>query len=361
MSAVECLGAGAAERKWTEEQRRAIDRRQGDLLLDAAAGSGKTAVLVERFVRSVLSDDVDVGAILTITFTEKAAAELRERIRARLAELGAHEAARATEGAFISTIHGFCARVLRTHALAAGLDPRFEVLDADRASVLAGAAFERALQEPAAGAVDPVELIAAYGVPALRAAILSVHDQLRSLGELEPRLPELGAPDAAPAGGPDPAARLRAAATALAAELHRVDDPGPSVVQALDIVARALELPAPEQVWPAELWRYKLPRNGAALSTDACGEYGEALAGYRRASATAAAGPVRDTLDALLRSFAAHYAAAKRRSRRSTSRTSSCSRAGCSPSSPRSAPATPSAFTRSWSTSCRTPTGSSFS
>ncbi|MGH2909411.1 MAG: UvrD-helicase domain-containing protein, partial [Solirubrobacteraceae bacterium] len=90
-----------------------------------------------------------------------------------------------------------------------------------------------------------------------------------------------------------------------------VDDPGPSVVQALDIVTRALELPAPEQVWPAELWRYKLPRNGAALSTDACEEYGEALAAFRRASATAAAGPVRDTLDALLRSFAAHYAAAK--------------------------------------------------
>ena len=96
---------------------------QGDLLLDAGAGSGKTSVLVERFVRAVLVDGVDVGAILTITFTEKAAAELRDRIRARLRELGADEAARRTEGAFISTIHGFCARVLRTHALAAGLDP----------------------------------------------------------------------------------------------------------------------------------------------------------------------------------------------------------------------------------------------
>ena len=111
-------------REFTDEQLVAIERREGDLLLDAGAGSGKTSVLVERFARSVLEDEIEVGAILTITFTEKAAAEMRERIRRRLRELDADEAARATEGAFISTIHGFCARVLRAHALAAGLDPR---------------------------------------------------------------------------------------------------------------------------------------------------------------------------------------------------------------------------------------------
>jgi len=328
VSPVESSPASLAERPWTDEQVRAIGRRQGALLLDASAGSGKTAVLVERFVRAVLEDGAEVGAILTITFTEKAAAELRERIRARFVELGASGAARATEGAFISTIHGFCARVLRTQALAAGLDPRFEVLDADRASLLAGAAFERALEElagpagevtapagaPAAPApggpdgamIDPVELIAAYGVPTLRTAILSVHGQLRSLGQLEPRLPPLASPDT-----PDPAGRLRAAASALAAELGAIPDPGPSVVQALEAVGRALELPAPEQVWPAELWRAKLPRNGAALSTAACEEYAEALAAFRAASAAAAAGPVREALDALLRAFAARYADAK--------------------------------------------------
>ena len=95
------------------------------MLLDASAGSGKTSVLVERFVADVLEDGIDVSAILTITFTEKAAAELRDRIRRRLRERGAFEQARATEGAFISTIHGFCARVLRAGALAAGLDPGF--------------------------------------------------------------------------------------------------------------------------------------------------------------------------------------------------------------------------------------------
>src|SRR5436305_3560588 len=144
--------------QWTEEQRYAIERRDGDLLLDAAAGSGKTSVLVERFVRAVLEDAVPVEAILTITFTEKAAAELRDRIRLRLRELGADEAARATEGAFISTIHGFCARLLRVHALDAGLDPQFTVLDRQRSDPIAAAAFDEALSRLARPDPAAIEL-----------------------------------------------------------------------------------------------------------------------------------------------------------------------------------------------------------
>src|SRR5438445_11806320 len=105
------------ERTFTPEQLDAIERRDGALFLDAGAGSGKTSVLVERFVRSVLDDGIEAAAILTITFTDKAAAEMRDRIRERLRTLGAPAEARATEGAFISTIHGFCARVLRANAL----------------------------------------------------------------------------------------------------------------------------------------------------------------------------------------------------------------------------------------------------
>ena len=107
----------------TDEQLRAIERRRATCCSTPAPGSGKTSVLVERFVRSVLEDGVDVAAMLTITFTEKAAAEMRDRIRARLRELRRRRGGARTEGAFISTIHGFCARVLRANALAAGLDP----------------------------------------------------------------------------------------------------------------------------------------------------------------------------------------------------------------------------------------------
>ena len=133
------------------------------------AGSGKTSVLVERFVRSVLEDGVAVEAILTITFTEKAAAEMRDRIRARLRELGADEAARATEGAFISTIHGFCAR--RAAGARAGGGARSAVRGARRARGCGGSPTPRSTRrwrtwpsnEP--GGVD---LIAAYTPAALR-------------------------------------------------------------------------------------------------------------------------------------------------------------------------------------------------
>src|ERR1019366_174948 len=106
-----------------------VARRAEPLLLSAAAGSGKTSVLVERFVRAVLEDGVAPGKILAITFTERAAGELRERVRSRFLALREREAARDTEAAFVSTFHGFCARLLRTHALLAGLDPDFTILE----------------------------------------------------------------------------------------------------------------------------------------------------------------------------------------------------------------------------------------
>jgi ATP-dependent exoDNAse (exonuclease V) beta subunit len=298
-------------REWTEEQRRAIERRSGDLLLDAGAGSGKTSVLVERFVRAVLEDGIAVSAILTITFTEKAAAELRDRIRARLRALGADEAARATEGAFISTIHGFCARVLRAHALAAGLDPDFRVLDRYESDPLAAAAFETALTELAAARPAAVDLIAAYGTGSLRAAVVSVHGQLRSAGARTPALPVVTV-DAAAAGAS--AASLARTAAEVAAELGALDAPSAKCAEALERAqqAEAVAAAGPAAAWPADLYRLKLPRSGAALSTDACVAYGEALDAFREASATAAAVPVRDLLDGLLSGYGAEYERRKR-------------------------------------------------
>jgi ATP-dependent helicase/nuclease subunit A len=298
---------------FTDEQLAAIERREGDLLLDAGAGSGKTSVLVERFVRSVLEDGVEVGAILTITFTEKAAAEMRDRIRRRLRELGADEAARATEGAFISTIHGFCARLLRTHALAAGLDPAFVVLDAPDAERLADAAFEEALEElgRAAGtARATVDLIAAYTAGGLRSAILQVHDELRSRGERRPRLPALPPPPNLDAARRE----LAGAAAAAARELAAIDEPGAKVLQAVARLERCGDvLATSEEPWPGELWAVGLPGgNGAALSSEACLRYTEALTAFREACEHRRAVQVHDLLDRLLRRFAERYAQAKR-------------------------------------------------
>src|SRR5437899_9732300 len=109
---------GPGGRTLTAEQAAAVEARSGPLFLYANAGSGKTSVLVERFARAVQEDGVEPGAILAITYTDKAAGELKDKIRQRFIELGDRESARAAEGAYVSTIHGFCSRVLRAHALA---------------------------------------------------------------------------------------------------------------------------------------------------------------------------------------------------------------------------------------------------
>ncbi len=167
-----------------------MQRRSGALSLSAAAGSGKTSVLVERFVAAVLEDDLSPSQILAITFTERAAGELRERVRSRFLELGERAAARDTEAAHLSTIHGFCASLLAAHPLAAGLDPGFAVLDEGVAGRLRSLAFQTALQDFVSGeAPDAVALVATYGPDRLRAMVESVHSQLRSRGQLVPRLP----------------------------------------------------------------------------------------------------------------------------------------------------------------------------
>jgi ATP-dependent helicase/nuclease subunit A len=181
------MGGGPA---LTAEQEQAVARRAEPLLVSAAAGSGKTSVLVERFVRAVREDGIAPGRILAITFTERAAGELRARVRARLLELGDREAARDTEAAFVGTFHGFCARVLRSHSLAAGLDPAFEIVDEGLAGRLRELAFKAAVREFLAGErTEAVDLLAAYGVDRVRSMIEQVHQELRSRGQRRPRLP----------------------------------------------------------------------------------------------------------------------------------------------------------------------------
>jgi ATP-dependent helicase/nuclease subunit A len=180
-----------AVRALTPEQEEAVVRRRGSLLLAAGAGTGKTSVLVERFVRAVREDGVAPGRILAITFTERAAAELRGRVRARLLELGEREAARDTEGAAIGTFHGFCARLLRTHALTAGFDPDFAILDEASAGRLRLLAFRHALAGLLAGErhAEAVDVLAAYGADRVRQMVLGVYAELRSRGVSWPTLP----------------------------------------------------------------------------------------------------------------------------------------------------------------------------
>ena len=240
---------GRDGRPFTGEQARAVLDAGGDLLLSAAAGSGKTSVLVERFVRHVLVEDVAPGRILAITFTEKAAGEMRQRARERLLEIArddaerdpvaarrARDAARDVESTWISTIHGFCARLLRGHAVAAGLDPAFAVLDEAVARSVRDAAWEGAFAAWLEGGGDAaLDLAAGFTADRLRIAITEVHDALRSAGQTRPRLPavsETPVPDAD---------ALRGAYRTAVAELAGADEKA-SILRARAALDRCGEL-----------------------------------------------------------------------------------------------------------------------
>ncbi|HXR31601.1 MAG TPA: UvrD-helicase domain-containing protein [Solirubrobacterales bacterium] len=189
-------------RQPTDEQREAIRAKGLDVMVEAGAGTGKTGVMVDRYCRLVCEQGVSPGAILAFTFTDKAAAELRQRIRAeieRRAEEGserARELLPALGSAWVTTIHGFCNRLLSTHPVAVGIDPRFRVLDAPETERAAVEAFDEALEVFLAGSGRAREdTVAAFDIGGLRGMVLGVHAELRSRGEAEPRLPEPPEPD----------------------------------------------------------------------------------------------------------------------------------------------------------------------
>jgi ATP-dependent helicase/nuclease subunit A len=176
MTVVEETGAPNAE------QLAAIDA-PGLVFVSAGAGTGKTTVLVERFARAVCDRGLSMESVLAITYTERAAGELRGRIRHRLAELDRHDLARELDGAWISTIHGFCHRLLKAHPFEAGVDPTFRVLDENQSRVLAGEAFESALEEFCVlGDPERTRLLATYGARGLRRMLTGVYETLRSAG-----------------------------------------------------------------------------------------------------------------------------------------------------------------------------------
>ncbi|MEK6277787.1 MAG: UvrD-helicase domain-containing protein [Actinomycetota bacterium] len=197
----------SAGQRPTPEQEAAIRSHGSDVLLEAGAGTGKTGVLVERYCDLVASDEVSTDSILAFTFTDKAAAQLRERVRLELGrraresedlELAQrlNDLLSAFGGAWITTIHGFCRRLLAGHPVAAGIDPRFRVLDASEATRAARSAFDAALEEFLAGD-DPEReaTVAAYRVDGLREMVVAAHEQLRSRGHPQPSLPEPATPD----------------------------------------------------------------------------------------------------------------------------------------------------------------------
>ena len=155
---------------FTQEQNRAIRARGTNLLLSAAAGSGKTAVLVER-VLSLILEGGDVERMLVVTFTRAAAAEMRARLSARLNQMAAdnprlREQALRLECASITTLHGFCAEFLRANFEAAQVDPAFRILDDAEDRRLLDEAADEALEQIYALGGEALDRLNAWRGPA---------------------------------------------------------------------------------------------------------------------------------------------------------------------------------------------------
>ena len=128
-----------AERNWTEEQKNAIEGRNGTVVVSAAAGSGKTSVLVERIVRRLTDekDPVSPDGLLVVTFTNAAASEMRVRIESRLRELRSDPDKRETvrrilprlDEMQVGTMDAFCMRLVREQHHLAGVEPDFGVME----------------------------------------------------------------------------------------------------------------------------------------------------------------------------------------------------------------------------------------
>ena len=279
----------------SEEQVAAIDA-PGVVFVSAGAGTGKTTVLVERFVKAVCERGLDVDSLLVITYTERAAGELRSRIRARLDELGRDDLARALDGAWISTIHGFCLRLLKSHPFAAGIDPRFRVVDESQSRVLQAEAFEAALEEFLSGDEDERSvLLSTYGARALRRMLTGVYETLRAAGR--PLVLELGTRP----GLAERIEELREAARCLVEEAEAGET-------ARATAARALEL-LDERTLPERLLDLaELKARGERAAT-----YEEARRGVEQAALDELAVRDRDLLQELLGAFERAYRAAKER------------------------------------------------
>ena len=142
---------------YTEEQQRVIDSRGSNVLVSAAAGSGKTAVLTERIVKMVSDEKkpVDIDRLLVVTFTNAAAAEMRERIGAAIAQRLETEPenehlqkqAALVHNAQITTIDSFCMFVIRNNFNDIGLDPGFRVADEGELKLMKQDVMKELLEE----------------------------------------------------------------------------------------------------------------------------------------------------------------------------------------------------------------------
>ena len=186
------------ETRWTKEQLGAITGKDCNLLVAAAAGAGKTAVLVERIIRKITCGEkpLDIDRLLVVTFTNAAATEMRERIAAAISGIldqnpGSKQLLKQLallNKASITTIHSFCLEVIRNNCHFIGLDPDFRIADETEALLTKMEAldelFEEIYEREDAGG-EFFELLEGYASngndQALKDIVFSLHEFTREL------------------------------------------------------------------------------------------------------------------------------------------------------------------------------------
>lgn len=159
--------------KWTEEQQLAIDTRKCNLLIAAAAGSGKTAVLVERIIKIITNEEnpVDIDKLLVVTFTSAAAAEMRERIAGAITKAlevnpkstNLQKQLTLLSRANITTMHSFCLDVIKNNFHIIDLDPSFRILDETEGTLIKSEILDDLFEEKYENEDDDfVDLVEAY-------------------------------------------------------------------------------------------------------------------------------------------------------------------------------------------------------
>ena len=181
------------EVKWTTEQLQAIESKGSNILVAAAAGSGKTAVLVERIIHKIIDDKIDIDKMLVVTFTNAAAAEMRERILEAIYQKLEQEPSNEhlqkqitlLNKASICTIHSFCLDVIRNHFYEIDLPSNFRIADTTEIDLLKQEVLEDVLEQKYIEQdSDFLELLETYtgyrGDEPLQELILSIYRFIQS-------------------------------------------------------------------------------------------------------------------------------------------------------------------------------------
>ena len=248
----------------TPGQKKCVDTLVGPVAVSAGAGSGKTFTLTRRIVHSLECGFVSgIDEVLAITFTSKAAGEIKSRVKGALKACGRSEQALLVDSAWISTIHGACARMLRAHALDLGIAPDFTVADEAAASDMLDAALEEVLGSEN-DIISPGDYDALFTEYAARqvgsVSAASVEGMVRDIVIAAQSSPE-GMASIVPAPSAASPCKLLARMASLAGDITAVCEaqkPGKTRDAFLDGTARALEgleaaqqqgeEPSPEQV-----------------------------------------------------------------------------------------------------------------